>query len=794
MSHQRDDRQTTSSSNHKPEATAVWRLVPPSGNRRRLRLRIKRLDRNRTAIHRPSLRHTIGLVIMLAAANTALAQQDYFVTAFSSGSVYRICDLNGDGDALDTGEKTLWADGLAGPEDLSRYGSGILAMDCAAGEIVRLADLNGDGDALDAGESLTWADGFTFAYEIGVGPGGLVYAGEYRAGQVWRMADANGDGDALDAGEKALYAEGIYGVRGLLPRHGDVLASSSSHSRVRRLIDLNGDGDARDAGENLIYTPSTVNGAGNLMPDRSGACYVASHERNTVYRVEDLNGDGDALDWIEVLGYADDVFGGINLPCGMAPLPEGGFLLSENGDNEVSLVRDVNRDGDALDRNEVMPFAKVSTARGLIAGIGPGPTGTMISIRDGPGTLDRAAPDFFAIVERSTVDRAVVDAALNGGNDVLISSDNPASFAPGRIVQNAGASIHKSNGGQATLTVRADENIELHGGISSTGAPLNVVLVANDPAQSHHDPDPAAGDVVIAAAVDTGGGDFSSSGMHFDGSGGEVVAGTVAMNYAGAVTIGGPFSAVESNVTADEGVYVVDGGNLMGDFAVAGDVVFGPGSVRTVRLSGSEAGGILALDTLSIDGELTVGSGTELALSWIPGTDATSMFGGTYKIAVYQTPLAGESFESVTLEDIGSVYFDEIRYDVARAGGGYAIEVALHDLLAGDVNMDGYVNLADLTIMGHPDNWGTAGNGWSQGNISLDTGGEVNYADLTILADPSNWNTKLPWLPATIEAPSAATLFVPEPDTLAMCLGVFALLLGRFWMRRSLGPKHSQLS
>ena len=181
----------------------------------------------------------------------------------------------------------------------------------------------------------------------------------------------------------------------------------------------------------------------------------------------------------EVLPYANPVFGQIDLPWHITRYAAGGFLVSEVDDDEVTRMRDVNGDGDALDVGEVVPFATVTDPSALIAGVGPGAVGTMITIQDGPGTLDAATPDFVAIVEQSTVDRAVINAALNMGTNVLVSSDNPASFAPGRIVQNANAPIGKTAGGDATLAIRADDSIELSGGITSAMGALDVELVAN---------------------------------------------------------------------------------------------------------------------------------------------------------------------------------------------------------------------------------------------------------------------------------------------------------------------------
>jgi len=84
--------------------------------------------------------------------------------------------------------------------------------------------------------------------------------------------------------------------------------------------------------------------------------------------------------------------------------------------------------------------------------------------------------------------------------------------------------------------------------------------------------------------------------------------------------------------------------------------------------------------------------------------------------------------------------------------------------LNGDINLNGSVDLADLTIMGHPNHWGQSGLTWLQGD--LDFNGDVNMADLIILGDPSNWDKSLGMAAGPGSPPSDQVVHEPlQPPT-----------------------------
>ena len=80
--------------------------------------------------------------------------------------------------------------------------------------------------------------------------------------------------------------------------------------------------------------------------------------------------------------------------------------------------------------------------------------------------------------------------------------------------------------------------------------------------------------------------------------------------------------------------------------------------------------------------------------------------------------------------------------------------------LPGDANRDGVVNAADATLLAA--NWQKmSGASWGQGDFNHD--GKVDDIDASILA--ANW-----------QAGSGASASVPEPSSVVLLLGVFALM------------------
>ena len=158
----------------------------------------------------------------------------YVVSDFPDG-LYRGEDTNGDG-TVSTSEMTFFFDSQAvygatmNPEGVTLTADGAVWFSSDFEGITglwRLDDINGDGDAMDAGEFFQMVDGLV-PHPVETDAGTVTIAGD----DVWRMArdgngivcyigfssssladedshfrfeDINGDGDCLDAGESKLF-------------------------------------------------------------------------------------------------------------------------------------------------------------------------------------------------------------------------------------------------------------------------------------------------------------------------------------------------------------------------------------------------------------------------------------------------------------------------------------------------------------------------------------------------------------------------------------------------------------
>ncbi|NER29167.1 MAG: filamentous hemagglutinin N-terminal domain-containing protein, partial [Symploca sp. SIO1C4] len=105
----------------------------------------------------------------------------------------------------------------------------------------------------------------------------------------------------------------------------------------------------------------------------------------------------------------------------------------------------------------------------------------------------------------NTVDVTNINTALNTGTNVTITT-SIGGTDQGNITQNNDAAISKTAGGDATLTLQAENDIVLNGEIISSSGQLNVQLLADSD-------DSGAGAIgIFGATIDTNGGNFIGSG------------------------------------------------------------------------------------------------------------------------------------------------------------------------------------------------------------------------------------------------------------------------------------------
>src|SRR5262245_27354997 len=103
----------------------------------------------------------------LALSAAASAQTQFLIADRNSDALWRVRDLNGDGVISDPAEIFLWFNGANAAGTLAPMNTTTQAVskcrvvimgDQINRNIYRLVDLNDDGDAQDAGESIVFAD------------------------------------------------------------------------------------------------------------------------------------------------------------------------------------------------------------------------------------------------------------------------------------------------------------------------------------------------------------------------------------------------------------------------------------------------------------------------------------------------------------------------------------------------------------------------------------------------------------------------------------------------------------
>ena len=238
------------------------------------------------------------------------------------------------------------------------------------------------------------------------------------------------------------------------------------------------------------------------------------------------------------------------------------------------------------------------------------------------------------------------------------------------------------------------------------------------------------------------------------------VHGGEALDVTGAAGISFDDVTGEGGVIGDVSVRgKVNPGQGIGRFDVTGNATFEEGSAFTPEVQVADAS-----DVLYVDGTVNLAAGNDaIGPSWLPGSDASSMFGGSYVVLDAFEKTVGE-FDIRGGGNIGAAYISAVAYDVVLPSGGLGITVTLHDQLAGDVDLDGEVARGDvLALRG---GFGSADADWFDGDVNFDGG--VDYLDYIALK--RSMGNSVP----------AGGGMIPEPATLALlALGVCPILLRR---------------
>ncbi|QOJ00006.1 MAG: hypothetical protein HRU70_05695 [Phycisphaeraceae bacterium] len=266
--------------------------------------------------------------------------------------VYVLRDLDGDGNAQGVGESLVAADAsnlsgasFAFPVGVAFDSAGVAYVVNAgnalgADAVYRLVDLNGDGDFNDEGEITAYVG------EGGFGPGNGPFSPQeaffdpsntmfirnssssgVAVHGVYRAVDLNHNGKADDPGEFTLFfgpgnASGLSTSAGFAVepdplRPGSIymlLIATGGVDVVYRLTDLNGDGDAMDSGESVEVwrTGETGFTSIDLLALADGSLLVSDNSGKRVARLEDLDDDG----LFSTTGERTDYFVSVTGPVG----------------------------------------------------------------------------------------------------------------------------------------------------------------------------------------------------------------------------------------------------------------------------------------------------------------------------------------------------------------------------------------------------------------------------------------------------------------------------------------------
>ncbi len=251
-------------------------------------------------------------------------------------------------------------------------------QDATARRVYWTRDLNGDSDAMDTGESGIFADsssgiGQWFAFPTGLahdssGVPHVVNAGNgFGPDAIWRCDDANADLDANDTGETVPFTtyngmcsnnSSAWSPQEIVFDAADVMFLRNSIANahgVFRLYDFDGNGVVDTAAESSLWF-----GLGNLSghtpsagfvvdidPLRPHALYyqsLATGGVDEVYRLVDGNGDDDAQDAGEATLVWSSNEAGLTL-IDVCALADGSILVTDNSTKRVIRLADPNNDG-----------------------------------------------------------------------------------------------------------------------------------------------------------------------------------------------------------------------------------------------------------------------------------------------------------------------------------------------------------------------------------------------------------------------------------------------------------------
>jgi len=383
----------------------------------------------------------------------------------------------------------------------------------------------------------------------------LAAAGDIYSQAISNVGSLSTSVDAGDAGQIKLTAAG-----GDVINTGSIEASGSEGGQVA----MEG---ARVGQFGTIHADGTTGDGGNV--DLTASDVVALNSDSITTANAGINGNGG-----EVIVYSPET--ALFRPDALIEA-KGGTVSGDGGFIEVSGKNHV----------EIFGRADAGATNGIAGTFLIDPTNITIAATPAvEDIIDDLGGTFTCNADDNIILNTTIEGYLKNGTSVVLDTSNGDGSGGGLgdeyegfgdIIQNSGASINKTDGGDASLTLTAERNIDLDGGIVSTSGKLDVVL-------------DATGSVAVNSAVTTNGGSFSSIGTTFDNTGGAITTegGSVALTHTGAVTIGANIdtSSVTGGAISVKGSLVNLNGQLVAN-NVADD---------TISVSVNASGGSIQVD------------------------------------------------------------------------------------------------------------------------------------------------------------------------------------------------------
>lgn len=316
--------------------------------------------------------------------------------------------------------------------------------------------------------------------------------------------------------------------------------------------------------------------------------------------------------------------------------------------------------------------------------------------------------NFTATGTTSQIGAGTINTILNGGTSVVVDTTSAIGTDVGNIT--ISSAITKTAGGNATLTLQADNSIFVNAGISSSTGNLNVSMLANQAT-----PGSGSGGVSLAAPINTNGGTLSISNAN-------------SVSITGAVTAAGG-----ANIASRTGTTINNGGSLNSGAAGAfftggvtesgtssGYISAGAVSVsasgQAVDLSGSNNFASLAVNAAGAGQSIIVNTTGAMDIGTVNGVSGINANGGDVSLTT-----AGNLTQSAALSNVNSLALNTANATLTNSANNV---VALGNITAAALNL---VNShSGLSLNGALS--AAAANITTSGNLVLGTGASLSLS------------------------------------------------------------------